>query len=93
MYRVFIKYCVFSNILKYIPDSDLSRFPLSASVCTQWLGKHQHCSRTGRVQKNHNIFGKIQYLMNTLYVTVILSLERATADRNFALAYYMKVSY
>ena len=25
-YRVFIKYCVFSKILKYIPDSDLSRF-------------------------------------------------------------------
>ena len=36
MYRVFIKYCVFWRILKYIPDSDLSRFPLGISVCTQW---------------------------------------------------------
>ena len=25
-YRVFIKYCVFSKILKYIPDSGLSQF-------------------------------------------------------------------
>ena len=31
-YRVFIKYCLISKILKYIPDSGLSRFP-SVSVC------------------------------------------------------------
>ena len=53
IYRVFIKYCVFSNILKYIPDSGLSRFPLDVSVCTQW-----HCSKIYRVQKNHNILRK-----------------------------------
>ena len=54
-YRVFIKYCVFSKILKYIPNSGLSQFPLSVSMCTQWQVKHQHyCSRTGRVQKNNN---------------------------------------
>ena len=41
-YSVFISgsgcslYIVFSKILKYIPDSGLSRFPLSVSVCTQW---------------------------------------------------------
>ena len=51
MYRVFFEYCVFANI----PDSGLSRFPLGGRVCTQWQVKHQHCSRTGRVQKNHNI--------------------------------------
>ena len=33
-YRVFIKYCVFSKVLKYIPDSGLSRFPLGVNVCT-----------------------------------------------------------
>ena len=33
-YRMFIKYCVFSLILKYIPDSVLSLFSLSVSVCT-----------------------------------------------------------
>ena len=31
--RVFIKYCVLSEILKYVPDSGLYRFPLSVSVC------------------------------------------------------------
>ena len=31
-YRVFIKYCVFSKVLKYIPDSGLSRFPLVVST-------------------------------------------------------------
>ena len=31
-YRVFIKYCVFLKILKYIPDS---RFNLGVSECTK----------------------------------------------------------
>ena len=57
-YRVFIKYCVFSKILKYFPDSGLSRLPLDVSVCTHWQVKHQRCSRTGRFQKNHNILRK-----------------------------------
>ena len=30
--------------------------------------EHQPCSRTGRVQKNHNFKEKTQYLMNTLYI-------------------------
>ena len=34
IYTVFIKYCVFLKILKYIPDSGLTRFPLGVSVCT-----------------------------------------------------------
>ena len=56
---MFIKYCVFSKILKYIPDSGLSRFPLIVSVCTHTRQvDHQRCSRTCRVQKNHNIFRK-----------------------------------
>ena len=66
-YRVFIKNCVFSKILKYIPDFGLSRFPLGVSVCIQWQVKHQRCSGTGRVKKYHNISRKkTQYLMNTL---------------------------
>ena len=40
--------------LKYIPDSGLSRFPLDVSECAQW----QRCSRTCKVQKNHNILRK-----------------------------------
>ena len=47
----------FSKILKYIPNSGLSRFPLGVSVWTQWQVKHQRCSRTCRV-KNHNISKK-----------------------------------
>ena len=54
------KWDIFSKILKYIPDSGLSRFLLGVSVYTQWQVKHQRCSRTGRVQKNYN--------MNTLYI-------------------------
>ena len=42
-YRMFIKYSVFSKILKYVPDS------LGVIVCTQWQVKHHHCSRTDRV--------------------------------------------
>ena len=57
-YRVFIKYCGFFKILKYNPDSGLSRFPLGVSVCTQWQVKHQRYSRAGRVQKNHKILNK-----------------------------------
>ena len=60
----------FSKILKYIPDSGLSRFPLGASVCTQWQVKHRHCSRTCRIQKkSQNFKEKTQCLMNTLYLT------------------------
>ena len=33
IYRVFIEYGVLLKILKYIPDSGLSRFPLVVSVC------------------------------------------------------------
>ena len=33
---MFIKYCAFTNILKYISDSGLSRFSLGVSVLTQW---------------------------------------------------------
>ena len=58
-YRVFIKYCVFSKILRYIPDSGLYRFPLGVSEWTQWQVKHQSCSsRTCRVQKNQNNLSK-----------------------------------
>ena len=68
---MFIKYGVFSKILKYIPDSGLFRFPLGVSLCTQWQANHQHCSRTGRVQKNHNILRK-NTIFNEHPVTWIL---------------------
>ena len=59
IYRVSIKYCVFSKILRNISDSGLSRFPLGVSEITQWKVKHQRCnSRTYRVQKYQNILRK-----------------------------------
>ena len=48
----------YSKILKYIPDSGLSRFPFGVSVCSQWQVKYHHCIRTDRVQKNHYIIRK-----------------------------------
>ena len=61
-YRVLIKYCVFSKILKYIPDYGLSRFPLVVSVCTQWQVKPQclqqnlHSSeKSQHFKEKHNI--------------------------------------
>ena len=51
-YRVFIKYCVFSKILIYFPDSVFSH----VSMCTHARQvEHQRCSRTGRVQKIQKI--------------------------------------
>ena len=53
---MFIKYCAFSKILKYIPDSDLSRFPFGVSECVH--NGSSNTSTTGRVQKNHNFSRK-----------------------------------
>ena len=52
---MFIKYCVFSELLKILR----TLFSLGVSVCTHTRQvEHQRCSRTGRVQKNHNIWRK-----------------------------------
>ena len=57
-YRVFIKYCFF-RFFKNIPASGLSLFSLGVSVCTHTRQvPHQRCTRTSRVQKNHNILRK-----------------------------------
>ena len=50
----------FLEDFKKIPDSCLSLFFLGCCTHTRQV-EHQRCSRTSRVQKNHNI------LMNTLY--------------------------
>ena len=45
-----------SKILKYIPDTGLSRFPLGVIVCTQWQVKHQSCSsEKSHFNEQHNI--------------------------------------
>ena len=50
----------FTKILKYIPDSGLSRFTLGVNVRKKndRSNTSSTCSRTGRVQKNHNIYRK-----------------------------------
>ena len=55
-----LKYYVFFGDLRIYSTLASLGFP---SVCTHWQVKHQHCSRTGIVHKNHIT----QYLMNTLY--------------------------
>ena len=74
-YRVFIKYCVFSKILKYIPDSGLSRFSLGISVCVYTMAGQRRwdCSRTCRVQKNHKILRKSTIFNEPLGRLVTLS--------------------
>ena len=68
-YRVFIIYCLFFQKISNISDSGLSLLSLGVSVCTHTgQVKHQRCNRTGRVQKITKLYGKTQYLMNTLYM-------------------------
>ena len=54
-YRVFIKYCVFTKILKYSGLWPFSVFPRSQCVYSTRTRQveHQRSSRIGRVQKNH----------------------------------------
>ena len=54
-YRVFIKYCVFSKILKYIPDSGLSQFPPRCE-CVYTMA-----SQTPTLQQNWQSSEKSQY--------------------------------
>ena len=57
-YRVFIKYCVFFEYLKYSVLLPFSVFPRWQCVHTRQV-EHQRCSRTGRVQKIYKILRKI----------------------------------
>ena len=59
----------FSKILKYIPDSGPSRFPLGVSVCTQWQVKTQRLPQNLQSsEKSQHFKEKTQYVMNTLYM-------------------------
>ena len=54
-YRVLIKYCVFSDFF----EKFRTLFSFGVSLCTQTRQvENQRCSRTRRVQKNHNILRK-----------------------------------
>ena len=59
MYRMFIKYCVFS--LEFCDFSELCQFCCSAGVLPAWC-VYIHTDTEGK----QKIFEKTQYLMNTL---------------------------
>ena len=67
IYRVFIEYGVLLKILKYIPDSGLSRFPLVHkcvyTMAGQTLALQQNWQSS---EKSQHFKEKTQYLMNTL---------------------------
>ena len=57
-------------------------FSLGVSVCTHTRQlEHQRCSRTGRVQKNHKIRKKTQYLKNTLYLNLSYMVHYILSER------------
>ena len=63
---------VFFRFFKNISNSGLSLFSLGVSVCTHTRQvEHQSCSRTGRVKNNTKFKDRTQYLMNTLYMSVM----------------------
>ena len=63
MYRVYIKYCVFSEFLKIFR----ALFFFGVNVCTHTRQvEHQRCSSTGRVQKN-----KKKIRENTIFMAVL----------------------
>ena len=67
MHKAFIKYyCVISKILKFIPNSGLSRFPLGVSVFTivgQTPALQQNWQSS---EKSKHFKEKTQKLMNTM---------------------------
>ena len=62
IYRVFMKYCVLSKILKYIPDSGLSQFPFCISTMYAMVGETpalqqnwQSSEKSEHSKEKHNI--------------------------------------
>ena len=68
IYRVFIKYCVFWNILKYSGLLPFSVFPRFQCVYTHQAGRKPALQQNWQsLEKSH--FKEKTYLMNTLYMT------------------------
>ena len=65
-YRVIIKYCI-SKILRYIPNSGVSWFPLGVSVSVHnGRSNTSTAAELAELRKITTFKGKTQYLMNTL---------------------------
>ena len=65
---MFIKYCVFQKILKYVPDSGLSRIPLGVSLYTMAGQTPALQESLQSLEKSQHFKEKTQYLINTLYL-------------------------
>ena len=53
-YRVLIKYCVISKILRYILDSGLFRFPLGVSCVHNGRSKTKAAAELAELRKSHH---------------------------------------
>ena len=67
---MFIKYCVFSKILRYIPESGHS---VSVSVHNGRPNASAAVAELAEFRKITKFSGKTQYLMNDLYLDKVCS--------------------
>ena len=76
-YNVFIKYCVFSKILKYIPDSLAALgFPAVSVSVHNGRSNTSAAAELAEFRKITTFKGKTQYLMNTLYLRAFVETHR-----------------
>ena len=71
-YRIFIKYCVFSKILKYSGLLHFSVFPRCHCVYTHKAGRTPALQQNWQSsEKSQNFKEKTHFLMNTLYLLLL----------------------
>ena len=89
VYRVFIKYCVLSEILKYVPDSGLYRFPLSVSVCVHnGRSNTSAAAELAELRKNHNIVRKNTIFNQHHVYKNYLQFQKLLADSLYILSFH-----
>ena len=88
LYRVFIKYCVFSKILKYIPDSGLSRFPPRCQCVYKMTGQTPALQQNWQSSKENFLKHLlVNFAYNSLYLFVIVFFLCAPLKFSFVLFY------
>ena len=68
--RVFVKYCVFSKILKYIPDSGLSRFSPRCQCVYKMTGQTPALQQNWQSSKKFLRHLLFNFAYNSLYTVV-----------------------
>jgi len=88
LYRVFIKYCVFS--LKFCYFSELCQFCCSAGVLPAWCVYTHTDNERKQSPEYFKIFQKNpQYLMNTLYVVCLFFFSTRLELHPYALLWWL----